>query len=173
VTRSLSKKDEQDNLLMSFTSREFRDALGRFTTGVCVITANPSGFKPFGMTVNSFASVSLDPALLLWSLQKNSECAGAFEVAQKFTVNVLGLHQKDLSNRYAKKGDHDLQDGEFRLGRSGCVVLKDALTSFECRIQSRIDAGDHIILLGHVMEVTNKPTGKPLVFYSGQYRELK
>jgi len=169
---SLTKR-QTGKLAMNFTSREFRDALGRFATGVCVITANPAGFKPFGMTVNSFASVSLDPALVLWSLQKSSECAGAFEVAQKFTVNVLGLHQKDVSNRYAKKGDHELNDGEYRLGRSGVVVLKDALTSFECRIQSRIDAGDHIILLGQVMEMTAKPTGKPLVFYTGQYRELK
>jgi flavin reductase (DIM6/NTAB) family NADH-FMN oxidoreductase RutF len=158
---------------MSFTSREFRDALGRFATGVCVITANPPGFRPFGMTVNSFASVSLDPALVLWSLQKNSECAGAFEAARQFTVNVLGLHQKDVSNRYARKGDHDLQEGEYRLGRSGCVVLKDALTSFECNLHSRIDGGDHIILLGHVVEMANRPSGKPLVFYSGQYRELK
>jgi len=164
---------KQEILPMSFTSREYRDALGRFVTGVCVITANPSGFKPFGMTINSFASVSLDPALLLWSLQKNSECLEAFELAHKFTVNVLGLHQKDVSNRYAKKGDHELQDGEYRLGRSGCVVLKDALTSFECKIHSRVDGGDHIILIGQVVEMTNKPTGKPLVFYCGQYRELK
>lgn len=158
---------------MSFTSREFRDALGRFATGVCVITANPPGIKPFGMTVNSFASVSLDPALVLWSLQKNSECAPAFEKAGQFTVNILGLHQKETSNRYAKKGDHDLAEGEYRLGRSGCAVLKNALASFECDVKSRIDGGDHIILLGHVREMINSPTGKPLLFYKGQYRELK
>ncbi len=158
---------------MNFTSREFRDALGRFATGVCVITANPPGFRPFGMTVNSFASVSLEPALVLWSLQKNSECVEAFDLAKQFTVNVLGLDQKEISGRYARKGDHELQDGEYRIGKSGCAVLKDVLTSFECNIQSRIDGGDHIILLGQVVEMVNKPTGKPLVFYSGRYHELK
>ena len=158
---------------MSFTGREFRDALGRFATGVCVITANPPGMKPFGMTVNSFASVSLDPPLVLWSLQKNSECVPAFEKARQFTANILGDHQKEVSNRYAKKGDHDLGEEEYRLGRSGCAVLKHALASFECDIQSRIDGGDHIILLGLVKEMVNSPTGKPLLFYTGQYRELK
>jgi flavin reductase (DIM6/NTAB) family NADH-FMN oxidoreductase RutF len=88
---------------MSFDSREFRDALGSFATGVCVITANPEGHAPFGMTVNSFSSVSLDPALLLWNLQNNSECLPAFEKTDRFAVNILTTEQQDLSNYYAKK----------------------------------------------------------------------
>ena len=93
---------------MSFDSREFRDAMGSFATGVCVITANPEGYEPFGMTVNSLASLSLEPALLLWSLQNNSECLPAFEKADKFAVNILTTDQQDLSNYYAKKANHDL-----------------------------------------------------------------
>jgi len=158
---------------MNFTSREFRNALGRFATGVCVITANPPGMKPFGMTVNSFASVSLDPPLVLWSLQKNSECVPAFEKARQFSANILSMQQQEVSNRYAKKGDHDLDEEEYRLGRSGCAVLKYAMASFECDIQSRIDGGDHIILLGLVKDIVTSPTGKPLLFYAGQYCELK
>lgn len=159
---------------MSFESREFRDALGKFATGVCVITANPEGHAPFGMTVNSFAAVSLDPALVLWSIQKDSECFPAFETATQYSVNILGQDQQALSNAYAKKGDHALADGEFRQGSSGCVVLNDAMTSFECEIEARIDGGDHVILLGRVTEMTNHPAkAEPLVFFGGKYRELK
>ena len=158
---------------MSIDSRELRNALGRFATGVCVITANPPGQKPFGMTVNSFAAVSLDPPLVLWSIQKDSECMPAFEAATQYTVNILSDEQQAVSNRYAKKGDHALAAEDFRQGRSGCVVLRNALASFECDIEARIDGGDHIILLGRVLEMENRPTGKPLLFYSGQYRELR
>lgn len=158
---------------MSFTSREFRDALGTFATGVCVITANPEGFEPFGMTVNSFASLSLDPPLLLWSLQKDSECMPAFEAATHFCVNVLELDQQAVSNRYAKKGDHSLEAGTFRVGKSGCAVLKEAMTSFECSIDARHDGGDHIILVGHCLEMNCLPERKPLIFFKGAYRELK
>lgn len=159
---------------MSFESREFRDALGKFATGVCVITANPEGYEPFGMTVNSFAAVSLDPALVLWSIQKDSECFEAFEKATQYTVNVLGQDQQATSNAYAKKGDHALAAGDFRQGRSGCVVLNDAMTSFECDIEARIDGGDHVILLGRVQEMSNHPAkSEPLVFFGGKYRELK
>lgn len=159
---------------MSFDPREFRNALGRFATGVCVITANPEGEKPFGMTVNSFASVSLEPPLVLWSLQKNSECAPAFEKATQFTVNILAADQQSVSNQYAKKGAHDLLEGSYRQGRSGCVVLKDVMTSFECDIDARHDGGDHIILVGRVLELNNHPAERePLLFFSGKYRELK
>ena len=78
---------------MSFDPRTFRNALGQFTTGVCVITANPKGYEPFGMTVNSFASVSLDPALVLWSLRNDSECYAAFEAADasEQVVSPVGI----------------------------------------------------------------------------------
>ena len=159
---------------MSLDSREFRNALGRFTTGVCVITTNPADEEPIGMTVNSFASVSLDPALVLWSIQKDSECAETFEKADQYAVNILSNDQQDLSNNYAKKGDHSLVSGSFRQGRSGCAVLCDAMTSFECDIVARHDGGDHIILVGQVTDMTNHPANRqPLVFFSGKYRELK
>ena len=159
---------------MSFDPREFRNALGNFATGVCVITANPEGETPFGMTVNSFASVSLEPPLILWSIQKDSECFPLFEKATQFGVNILCDDQQAISNQYAKKGQHDLVDGSFRQGASGVVVLKDVMTSFECDIEQRIEGGDHIILLGRVVDMTSHPADRnPLVFYAGKYRELK
>lgn len=158
---------------MSIDSREFRNALGRFATGVCVITANPDGHAPFGMTVNSFASVSLDPPLVLWSLQNNSECYPAFELASGFTVNILAHDQQALSNLYAKKGDHALRDDHYRLGRNGHPILLGALTCFECSTHAWHEGGDHKILVGKVEDVIDRPTGKPLVFYSGSYGEIR
>lgn len=158
---------------MSFTSRELRDALGQFATGVCVITANPPGETPFGMTVNSFASVSLEPPLVLWSLQKDSECVPSFANAKQFAVNILRQDQQAVSNRYAKKGEHDLEAGTFRQGSSGCVVLQESLACFECEIDARHDGGDHIIIIGRVLEMDNSPTGKPLLFHAGKYGELR
>ena len=158
---------------MSFDSREFRDALGSFATGVCIITANPEGYEPFGMTVNSFASVSLDPALVLWSLQNNSECLPAFEKADKFAVNILAADQQGLSNLYAKKGDHTLAAEHFRIGKSGTPVIRGAVTSFECDIWARYPGGDHVILVGQATEMDTNSNKEPLLFTSGKYRELR
>lgn len=159
---------------MSLNPREFRNALGRFATGVCVIAINPPGQKPFGMTVNSFASVSLDPPLVLWSLQKNSDCFSAFQNAKQFSVNVLSSDQQAISNQYAKKHEHDLLEGTYRQGRSGCVVLRDVMTSFECNLEATHDGGDHIIIIGRVLEMNSHPAHRePLVFFSGKYRSLK
>ena len=158
---------------MSLDPREFRNALGRFATGVCVITADDNG-KPFGMTVNSFASVSLDPALVLWSIQKDSDCFETFEKSDNFAVNILSEDQQHISNQYAKKGAHDLVDGSYRQGRSGTVVLKEAMCSFECTVEARHEGGDHIIIVGRVHEMSSHPAERsPLVFFNGKYRELK
>ncbi len=157
---------------MSFDPRDFRNALGQFATGVCVITADPVGFAPFGMTVNSFASVSLDPALVLWSLRNDSECFAAFEAAKGFTVNVLSSEQLDLSNYYAQKDNHQLRQGDFSTGKSGLPVIRHALTSMECEVWQRYPGGDHQILVGKVIEMSARPTGKPLLFHGGKYAEI-
>lgn len=158
---------------MNFDSREFRNAMGRFATGVCVITAHPEGAEPFGMTVNSFASVSLEPPLLLWSLQNNSECFDQFAKTKRWTVNVLANDQLALSNQYAKKGQHTLDKNHYRIGVSGAPVLRGSLTSFECEDWQRYDGGDHLILVGHVLAMEARPTGRPLLFYGGRYGELR
>jgi len=157
---------------MSFDSLQLRNALGRFATGVCVITANPEGHAPFGMTVNSFSSLSLTPPLVLWSLQKNSDTMEAFRVAKQYCVNVLSQEQKALSGRYAKKNEHALHADDYTMGESGLPVLKHCLASFECDMDARHDGGDHIILVGRVTHMSVATGGRPLVFYEGGYREL-
>ena len=129
---------------MSFERREFRDALGQFATGVCVITANPEGWEPFGLTVNSFASVSLEPPLILWSLQSDSEMIEAFNKAERFTVNILRAEQEELSTQYAIKGDHILTAEHFELGSGGTPVMPATLVSLECEIEARHPGGGNI-----------------------------
>lgn len=158
---------------MSLDSREFRNAMGRFATGVCVITVQPQGANPIGMTVNSFASVSLEPALVLWSLQNNSECFQAFSSARHWAVNILADDQLALSNQYAKKAQHDLDKAHYRIGSTGAPVLRGALTSFECAAWQSYDGGDHQVLVGQVEAMSTRPTGKPLLFYAGRYGELR
>jgi flavin reductase (DIM6/NTAB) family NADH-FMN oxidoreductase RutF len=157
---------------MSFDSREFRDALGQFATGVCVVTASPEGWEPFGMTVNSFASVSLDPPLVLWSLQNDSEMFDAFDKTSRFGVNILRADQQDLSNQYAKKGDHSLTAEHFEMGDSGTPVMPASLVSMECELEARHPGGDHVILVGRVTSFTQREAGAPLLFCAGAYRQL-
>jgi flavin reductase (DIM6/NTAB) family NADH-FMN oxidoreductase RutF len=157
---------------MSIDRRAFRDALGCFATGVCVITANPEGREPFGVTANSFASVSLDPPLVLWSLQNDSELFGAWEQTKRYAINILRSDQQSLSGHYAIKGDHLLVDDHYEIGASGVPVMPDTLVSFECEREASYPAGDHLIILGRVLEMTNRHNGSPLLFCSGSYHEL-
>ena len=157
---------------MSIDGRELRNALGRFATGVCVITALDKDQRALGMTANSFSSVSLDPALVLWSLQNNSEVFETFATPKVFGISVLAQEQMDLSNQYAKKGDHLLSEDHYRIGRTGAPVIRDALVSFECRLEATHEGGDHLIIVGRVEEMNSRPDGNPLLFFSGAYREL-
>ena len=152
--------------------REFRNALGQFATGVCVITAHPEGWQPFGVTVNSFASVSLDPPLVLWSLQNNSELFAAFEAAGSYAVNILRADQQALADQYAKRGDHHLHPAHHATGASGLPVMPDTLVSLECDIDTRHHSGDHVILIGRVRAMAHRQAGQPLLFCAGAYRQL-
>lgn len=157
---------------MNFSSREFRDALGCFATGVCVVTAKPDGGEAFGMTINSFASVSLDPPLILWSLQNNSDMYEAFESCTRWAVNILRSDQQGISIQYAKKGDHLLEPTHYRMSPAGIPVMPNTLVSLECELEARYPGGDHAILVARVLEMSHRAGGKPLVFCSGAYREL-
>ena len=152
--------------------RELRNALGRFATGVCVITTIDEQGNAVGMTANSFSSVSLDPPLVLWSLQSNSDLYTTFARPRRYAVNVLSSEQMALSNQYAKKGDHILDPGHFRVGRHGAPIIRNALVSFECELDATHEGGDHLIIVGRVKDMVSRPTGKPLLFHSGSYCEL-
>lgn len=157
---------------MSIESRELRNLLGRFTTGVCVVTAiSPEG-QALGMTANSFASVSLEPPLVLWSLQNNSEVYDTFAAPRHYAINILTAEQLGLSNQYARQGDHILNPAHYRLGRYGAPIIRDALVSFECELHATHEGGDHLIIVGRVRDTVARAVGQPLLFYCGAYREL-
>ncbi len=157
---------------MTFSSREFRDALGCFATGICVITGQPEEGEPFGMTVNSFASVSLDPPLILWSLQNDSDMFDTFSACRRWAVNILRADQQALSGRYAVKGEHGLDPDHFGPGNTGIPVMPDTLVSFECEEEVRHPCGDHVILVARVLAMAHRDSASPLVFCAGQYAEL-
>lgn len=158
---------------MSFDGRELRNALGRFATGVCVITAVTDGQKAVGMTANSFSSVSLDPPLILWALQNNSDVFDTFAAPDYFAVNILSSEQQAHSNQYAKKGQHELDPTHYRLGKYGAPVIRHALVTFECELHATHDGGDHLIIVGRVRDMQERPSGEPLLFYSGRYHEIR
>ena len=161
---------------MAIDQRALRDALGQFPTGVTVVTADPEGYAPFGVTANSFASVSLDPPLVLWSLQKSSDTFDAFAAAKHFAVNILSNEQQDISNQYAKKNNHDLEAEHYQAGVSGMPLLNNAIVNFECEVDVCHDGGDHIIMVGKVVAISDLNAGdntSPLVLHAGKYRELK
>lgn len=158
---------------MGLDSRAFRDALGQFSTGVCVVTVVDEEMGPIGMTVNSFSAVSLAPPLVLWSIQKDSERFTPFYGSVGFAVSILSEDQAAMSNRYAQKQNYHLEEDSFHLGRSGEAVLKHCLGSFECKTRERIEAGDHIILIGEVVEMQCDSGARPLLFFGGEYRQLR
>ena len=145
---------------MNIDGRELRNALGRFATGVCVITTVDKEGNALGMTANSFSSVSLDPPLVLWNLQNGSEVYDAFARQRRFAINVLSEQQVDLSNQYARKGDHQLDPAHFRQGRNGAPIIRDALVSFECELHATHEGGDHLIIVGRVLDVCGRPGGE-------------
>jgi len=158
---------------MSFDGRVLRNALGRFATGVTIVTAIAKDERAMGMTANSFSSVSLDPPLVLWSLQNNSDVYDVFSGPRYFAINILSTEQQALSNQYAKKGQHELESADYRLGKYGAPVIRPALVTFECELETTYPGGDHLIIVGRVREMQERPSGEPLLFYCGRYREVR
>lgn len=149
-------------------TRELRRALGRFSTGVTVVTTRTEAGKLEGLTANSFSSVSLDPPLVLWSLRNEAPSLPAFLEAGWFAVNVLGTHQHRMSRHFATARP-DKFDGIPHLpGLGGCPLLTDSLACFECTVENRIPAGDHTIFIGRVARIAHRD-GEPLMFSTGRY----
>ncbi len=146
--------------------RLLRDALGRFATGVTVITCMTDG-GPVGITANSFASVSLDPALVLWSIARTSSRFTAFAAAQHFAIHILGEDERDLAARFTR-GGAGFDDLPVTAGQGGAPLIGGTLARFDCALSSAIDGGDHLILLGHVLGASFRD-GAPLVFAKGHY----
>jgi 4-hydroxyphenylacetate 3-hydroxylase, reductase component len=157
---------------MSFDTRAFRQALGSFPTGVAVITALTPAERPLGITVNSFTSVSLEPPMVLWCLDKRSERYDAFTRAKGFTISVLGATHEEVSARLARPGSHSLDDIPLIATELGPPALADALALFECANEAVYEGGDHGILVGRVLRFARRDAGTPLVYFRGRYGAL-
>jgi flavin reductase (DIM6/NTAB) family NADH-FMN oxidoreductase RutF len=154
-----------------FDTLSFRNALGNFATGVTVVTAKGENGTLAGVTANSFNSVSLDPPLVLWSLDRSSPSLKVLEDASHFCVHILAEGQNDLCMKFAKSGDDKFSGVEFTEGLGGAPILDGCLACFECRNVVHHDGGDHVIIVGEV-ERFETADGEPLIFFRGKLGDL-
>ena len=151
-------------------ARQFRDVLGRFASGVTVVTAVSNG-EPVGMTCQSFSSVSLDPPLVLFVPARTSRAWPVMQRVGKFCVNFLAADQADLSNTMASRGTDKFADVAWTPTRqTGSPLLDGALGFVDCAIHAVHEAGDHYVVIGRVLELGEGPDRDPLLFFQGQYR---
>ena len=154
------------------TPLALRTALGRFATGVTIVTCLDGDGAPVGLTANSFASLSLDPPLVLWSLRKASGSRAVFAAAGHFVVNVLAETQVDLSRRFASPAVADkFAEGAWAPGLGGVPVLAGCAAVFECQAEASHDIGDHLLFIGRVLRLADFAV-PPLLFQGGHYRML-
>lgn len=151
-----------------FDSRAFRRALGNFATGVTVVTATATDGTRVGVTANSFNSVSLEPPLILWSIDKRSSSLAVFEQASHFAVNILAADQIDLSNQFARPRDDKFEGVAVESGVGGAPLLPDCAARFECEMHQRVEGGDHWILIGKVVRFDDFGRS-PLLYHQGAY----
>jgi 3-hydroxy-9,10-secoandrosta-1,3,5(10)-triene-9,17-dione monooxygenase reductase component len=155
----------------TITPQALRSALGRFATGVTIITCVGADGQRVGLTANSFNSLSLDPPLVLWSLRVGSPVFEAFESATHFAVNVLAASQVELSRRFAAPVDDRFAEGHWSAGLGIAPVLAGCTAVFECRTHARLDGGDHRLYIGEVLRLVEQDVA-PLLFHGGHYRML-
>jgi flavin reductase (DIM6/NTAB) family NADH-FMN oxidoreductase RutF len=149
----------------------FRRACGRFATGITITTFTGADGTPHGLTANSFTSVSMDPPLVLVCVDHKANVIHHFRAAKHFAVNVLAAGQQELSNRFAEKGQDRFEGVEWRPGVEGVPLLEGTIAQFECEVASAIDAGDHTMFLGRVLEA-RYTEGDPLLYFASGYRML-
>jgi 3-hydroxy-9,10-secoandrosta-1,3,5(10)-triene-9,17-dione monooxygenase reductase component len=162
----------EDQLMVQAATRRFRRVLGHVPTGVALITAaTPAG--PVGMAVNSFTSVSLDPPLISFCAAHTSSTWPLIRAAGAFAVNVLGEHHSEVSRRFARKGADRFAGLRHRPGTTGAPVLDGVAAHLDCRLHAVHEAGDHVIVLGRVVQLDADEEVRPLVFHGGDYCGLQ
>lgn len=164
---------KSNGLAMPFDTRAFRNAMGCFATGVAVATAHDPEGGPVGVTINSLTSVSLDPPLILFCIHRTAHSFPVFINAKGFAINILAEDQREVSVRFSmwpleKRWTglaHSLSDG-------GSPLLADCQAVLDCVTYAQYDGGDHVIMVGRVIDLHCHPVGRPLVYYRGHYALL-
>lgn len=166
MNSSINKQAE-----MVFDAKAFRRALGNFATGVTIMTAQNAQGEKVGVTANSFNSVSLDPPLILWSIDKRSSSYEVFRTATHFAVNILAADQIDLSNQFARSKDDKYANVKFNLGAGQAPIFEECSAVFECERYNIVEGGDHWIIIGRVINFQDNGRS-PLLYHQGAYSSV-
>jgi len=149
--------------------KKLRECFGLFATGITIASTNFEN-KSYGMTINSFASVSLNPALLLFSIANSSSNLGAFLKNSNFIINVLSKEQLELAKEFSRpQNDKKWQNEEFHLTKLGNVIFEKSLGFFECQTHQTIEAGDHHIIIGQVINLEKLRQASPLLYFGSEF----
>lgn len=158
---------------LSFDSKVFRQALGQFATGVAVMTTRDGQGRGIGVTVNSFTSVSLDPPLVSFCLDREALSFTSFTGADTFAVNILSSDQQDVSQSFARSIGEDKFAGVVcEVDDHGAPLIKGCLAWLSCRRHTIVEAGDHVIILGEVYHLSLGHAGAPLLYFRGKYAKI-
>jgi flavin reductase (DIM6/NTAB) family NADH-FMN oxidoreductase RutF len=150
----------------------FRSVLGRFASGITVVTARDVAGEDHGMTVSAFCSLSLEPLQVLICVEKSTVLHGVLVDATQFVVNILSSEQESISRRFSEQIDDRFDGIGYTRGLTGSAILEGVLAVLECDIVTRYPGGDHTIYLGQVIAATAHP-GSPLLYYRGGYAQLE
>ncbi len=156
---------------MAITNDEFKAALGRFASGVTVVTTKDSSGKLQGLTVSAFSSVSMNPPMVLVCILKTTGSYSSFKESKSFIVNILDESQQQISNRFASSLDDKFAGQNYELNEKGLPVLTDCLVNLECSLKHSYDGGDHTIFVGEITQIIVR-SGKPLIYWLGSYQTL-
>jgi flavin reductase (DIM6/NTAB) family NADH-FMN oxidoreductase RutF len=156
---------------MPIDDARFKEAMSRFASGVTVVTAEHEGAL-YGMTVASFASLSLHPPLVIICIEKSVKTHEAIRAAGRFGVSILASTQADVSGKFASKADDKFSGVNIRRGENGLPLIDGAICTLECRVHEQFAGGDHSIFVGEVLDAQTASDGAPLVYYRSAYREI-
>ena len=156
---------------MPVDDAQFKHALSHFASGVTIVTTEHEG-TDYGLTVASFASLSLNPPLVLVCINKSSSSHDPIVKSQKFGVSILGSDQEAISGRFAARGGDKFAGLDVRRGSTGVPLVGNALATLECRVHEQVIGGDHSIFIGEVVD-TQTREGAPLLYFRAAYREMR
>lgn len=146
----------------------FKETMANYPTGVSVVTTTDKDGVPFGLTINSFASVSIDPMLVLWSIDRNVSTFDVFSETDKYAVNILGAEQTELAWLFAGKEDNRFENCEWEMSANELPIISGVTATLQCKIYKKIEAGDHLILIGEVIDIQAEKDN-PLLYH---YRKM-
>ena len=158
---------------MSIDQTTFRRVLGHFATGITVVTGLTENKTPVGLTVNAFTSLSLSPPLVLFCLDKRTASIDAFDKGNGFALNMLNKDQRDLSVIFSTKVEDRFAKAEHTFWDTGVPILTGCLANLECKIEAVHDGGDHLIIVGLVGRLHQSDNGSPLLYFNGDYAQIK